>query len=95
METKIRLSRPNKFISAENITIFSVSSDDYLHEVHTISLQTFVVRAFKIVVDSWKFSILLLYISWDDWSIFMISDLNEQLQQKLEYTLIKPDCHSW
>ena len=31
METQIRLSHHNKFISAENITIFSVSSDDYLH----------------------------------------------------------------
>ena len=39
--------------------------------------------------------ILLLYISWDDWPIFMISDSNEQLQQQLEYTLLKPDCHSW
>ena len=24
----------------------------------------------------------------------MISDANEQLQQQLEYTLLKPDCHS-
>ena len=24
----------------------------------------------------------------------MISDSNEQLQQQLEYTLLKPDCHS-
>ena len=38
---------------------------------------------------------LLLYILWDDWPIFMISDSNEQLQQELEYTLLKPDCHSW
>ena len=38
---------------------------------------------------------LLLYIWWDDWSIFMISDSNEQLQQKLEYNLLNPDCHSW
>ena len=53
------------------------------------------VQAFKIVVDSWKFSMLLLYILWDDWSIFMISGSNEQLQQALEYTLLKPDCHSW
>ena len=29
----------------------------------------FFVQAFKIVVDSWKFSILLLYILWDDWPI--------------------------
>ena len=55
----------------------------------------FFVRAFKIVVDSWKFTMLLLYILWDDWSIFMISGSNEQLQQQLEYTLLKPDCHSW
>ena len=46
----------------------------------------FFVQAFKIVVDSWKFSILLLYILWDDWPIFMISGSNEQLQQQLEYT---------
>ena len=25
----------------------------------------------------------------------MISDSNEQLQQQLKYTLLKPDCHSW
>ena len=55
----------------------------------------FFVWAFKIVVDSWKFSVLLLYILWDDWAIFMISDSNQQLQQQLEYTLLKPDCHSW
>ena len=35
----------------------------------------------------------MLYILWDDWPIFMISASNEQLQQQLEYTLIKPDCH--
>ena len=38
---------------------------------------------------------LLLYILWDGWSIFMISGSNQQLQQQLEYTLLKPDCHSW
>ena len=38
---------------------------------------------------------LLLYNLWDDWPIFMISASNEQLQQQLEYTLLKPDCHSW
>ena len=30
----------------------------YIYEVHTLSFQTFFVWAFKIVVDSWKFSIL-------------------------------------
>ena len=38
---------------------------------------------------------LLLYILWDDWPVFMISRSNEQLQQQLECTLLKPDCHSW
>ena len=55
----------------------------------------FCVQAFKIIIDSWTFSMLLLYILWDDWPIFMISGSNEQLQQELEYTLLKPDCHSW
>ena len=31
METQTRLCRHNKFISVENITLLSVSSDDYLH----------------------------------------------------------------
>ena len=26
---------------------------------------------------------------------FMISASNQQLQQQLEYILLKPDCHSW
>ena len=35
METQTRLSRDNKFISAENIVgIFSVSSDDSLHALY-------------------------------------------------------------
>ena len=55
----------------------------------------FFVQAFKIIVDSWKFTMLLLYMLWDDWPIFMISASNEQLQQQFEYTLLKPDCHSW
>ena len=38
---------------------------------------------------------LLLYILWDDWPIFMILGSNQQLQQQLEYTRLKPDCHSW
>ena len=55
----------------------------------------FFVHTFKIVVDTWKFTMLLLYIICDDWPIFMISASNERLQQQLEYTLLKPDCHSW
>ena len=66
-----------------------------LYVVPSISFQAFFVQAFEIVVDSWKFSILLLYTLWDDWPIFMISGSIEQLEQQLEYTLLKPDCHSW
>ena len=53
------------------------------------------VREFKIVIDTWKFTMLLLYILWDDGPIFLISRSNKQLEQQLEYTLLKPDCHSW
>ena len=38
---------------------------------------------------------LLLYILRNDWPIFMISGSNEQQQQQLEYTLLKPDGHRW
>ena len=38
---------------------------------------------------------LFLYILWNDWPIFMISGSNQQLQYKLEYTQLKPDCHIW
>ena len=54
----------------------------------------FFEQAFKFVIDSWKLSMLLLYILWDDWPIFMISGSKEQLQQQLDYTLLKPDYHS-
>ena len=73
----------------------SESYDETMYELHTISFQTFFVWAFEIVVDSWKFSMLLLYILWDDWPNFMISASNEQLQHQLEFTLLKPDCHIW
>ena len=65
------------------------------YEVHTISFQTFFVWAFKFGADSWKFSMLSLYILCDDWPICMISSSNEQRQQQLEYTLLNPDCHCW
>ena len=60
----------------------------YIHEVQQISFQTFFIWAFEIVVDFWKFSMLLLYILWDDWPIFMISGSNQQLQQESEYILL-------
>ena len=30
----------------------------------------FLGQVFKIVLDSWKYTMLLLYISWDDWPMF-------------------------
>ena len=60
----------------------------YLHGAFN-KFPDFFVQAFKIVIDSWKFSMLLLYIFWDDWPIFMISGSNEQLQQQLKYTPTK------
>ena len=45
-----------------------------------------ILQVFEIVVDSLKFSVLFLYILWDDWFIFIISGSKEQLQQQLEYT---------
>ena len=66
-----------------------------IYVVHSISWQTFFVPVLKNVKDTWKSSMLLLYILWDHLPMFMISGLNEQIQQELEYTLLKPGCHSW
>ena len=44
------------------------------------------VWVIKIVLDTWKFTMLLLYILWYDEPISMISGSNEQLQQQYEYT---------
>ena len=64
--------------------------------VLSIGCQTFFVQAFKIVVDFWKFTMLLQYILWDNWPVFMITRSKKQLQQELEYTLLKPDyCLTW
>ena len=85
---------------SKRFTLFQASRQNSLYILNTIicirrafnKFPDFFVQTFKIVVDSWKFTILLLYILWDDWPIFMISGSNEQLQQQLEYTRLKPDC---
>ena len=62
--------------------------------VHSISFLTSFVQAFKIVVNSWKFTVIAIHLM--RWlTNFYDSGSNEQLQQQLEYTLLKPDCHSW
>ena len=86
-------------VSCGNMNILFASCifcwSELTYEGHAISFQTFFVWVFRIVVDSWKYTTLLLYILWDVWPIFMISHSNEQLQQHMEYTLLKPDCHCW
>ena len=52
-------------------SLYSLYIYIYIYGGHSISFQTFFVQAFKIVVDSWKFTMLLLYILWDDWPIFI------------------------
>ena len=53
-----------------------------------------ILKLLMLLKDSWKFTMLLLYILWDDWPIFMFSGSNQQIQQQLEYTQLKPDCHN-
>ena len=81
-----------KLVSTSNKEKIIIHTPSPIYVVPSINFQTFFVHAFKIDVDSWKFTMLLL---WDDWLLFMISGTNELLQQQLEYTLLKPDCHSW
>ena len=85
------LMRPNFLVRLIQWKKYNINSSMqiyiYIYEVHTISFQTFFVWAFKIVVDSLEFSMLLLYNLWDEWPIFMISGSNQQLQKQLEYTL--------
>ena len=66
-----------------------------MYVVNSISFQPLILFLYRHLNLSWKFSMLLVYILWDDWPIFMISGGKEQLQQQLEYTLLKPDCNSW
>ena len=68
MTLTLSLSHPLSFV----LSSFSLSLSIYLSlfMVHSISFQTAFVQAFKIVIDTWKFSMLLLYILWDDWPIF-------------------------
>ena len=83
-------------IAPDKSLIYGLNRNKPFSLVHSIRFHTFLeFQAFGIVVDSWKFNILLLYILWDDWPIFMISGSNEQLQKELEYTQLKPDCNSW
>ena len=65
-----------------SIELLGIHSNTWNHQLRGAfnKYPDFFVQAFKIVLDSWKFSILLLYILWDDGPIFMISASNKQLQ---------------
>ena len=73
---------------------------DPLKTRHKVTIEKGIIFSGDIIVspkslkrDVRKFTMLLLYILWYDRPSFMIS--NKQLLQKLEYNLLKPDCHSW
>ena len=53
----------------------------------------FFVQAFKIVVDSWKFTMLLLYILWNDWPIFY--DFRFKWTATAAIGIHPTDCHCW
>ena len=55
----------------------------------------FFVRVFKIVVDSWKFSMLLQYILWDGLTNFYDLTFKGTATAAIGIHLLKPDCHSW
>ena len=63
----------------------------------TTSFQTFFVSTFKKFLNCRRLLKIqyLIAIHLIRRPIFMISRSNEQLQQQLEYALLKPDCHSW
>ena len=70
----------------------------YIYVVHLISFQTILsacTKALRIVIDSWKFSILLLYILWDDWPTFMISGSKWTATVAIGIYPTKAWLHSW
>ena len=61
----------------------------------SISFQTFLYRHLKLSLTL-ESPLCYCYTSYEMTDqFFRISGSNEQLQQQLEYTLLKPDCHCW
>ena len=84
--------------------MFNISDRTYITKVkehrqsyagNSISFQTFFVQAFKIVVHSWKFTMLLLYILWDDWPIFYDFKFKWTATAAIGIHQLKSDYHSW
>ena len=66
-----------------------------LYVVHSIGFQTFWYWHLKLSLTL-ENSVLYCHTCYEMTDQFlMISGSNEKLQQQLEYTLPKPDCHSW
>ena len=59
VSTEIKVFATLKYFSSTHLFLLFL-----IYVVTTISFQTFFVQAFKIV-DSWNFTMLLLYILWD------------------------------
>ena len=90
-ETRPSLSLLISGFSTHNL--LSLVSSIYM--VPSICLQTFWYRHL-ILLQTLKNSVCYCYKSFEMTDQFcMISGSNQLLQQQLEYTLLKPDCHSW
>ena len=60
----------------------------------SISFKTFWYGHLKLYILLKILYVIAIHLmKWTD-QFFLISGSNEQLQQQLEYTLLKPDCHS-
>ena len=78
-----------------SITFFFVSSFRFHRISTTVSnLLPNSVQTYEVSFQT--FFVCYCYTSYEmTKQFFMISGSNELLQQELEYTLLKPDCHSW
>ena len=89
--SRVKWSNPGKGVAPSPTTWYSsywkgilqitldYSRQLYIYVVHSISFQILFLQALKIVVDSWKFSMLLRCILWDDfydskfkWALLLI-----------------------
>ena len=66
----------------------------HIRVVPSISFQTFLYRHLKLS-QTLENSLCYCYTSYEMTDQMNKWLTNEQLQQELEYTLLKPDCHSW
>ena len=82
----VKLFKTNRYTFGNNYLVY-IYIYIYIRGAFN-KFQDFLIQAFEVDVDSWNFTMLLLYILWDDWLIFMISGSKERLLQELEHTLL-------